>query len=213
MRRIATGRRNRPVGLYYSVKNGRGVPWESHVEERGMFHAEVDTSVLRYYVQPHTLRIIRNGLTFNYTPDREDRHQDGMISIIEIKDVYREKDDLQYFEKLRLAAEVYARLGYVFRIVQRGQIDAEPLFSAVETIQAYRRTAVSIADVAAIRNCMGDQKSTTVLTATEALGGPDCGLHRLSALVVRRMCSIDLRRGLVADAEVTMVTRLGGVIA
>jgi hypothetical protein len=43
IRPVATGRRNRPVGMYPSVKCGRAEPWESRVELHALHHAEVNT--------------------------------------------------------------------------------------------------------------------------------------------------------------------------
>ena len=49
------------------------IPWESRVELRGYFHAEVDATVVSYRAQPHTLQMLYRGQRWTYTPDREDR--------------------------------------------------------------------------------------------------------------------------------------------
>ena len=46
MRPIATGRRRRVVGSYYSFKCGHASPWESRNELHALYHAEVRFDVV-----------------------------------------------------------------------------------------------------------------------------------------------------------------------
>ena len=70
VRLITNGRQRKPVGHYYSQKNGFSLPWESRNELHGFYHAEVDTDVVGYRAQPHTLRMSVHGEVTSYTPDR-----------------------------------------------------------------------------------------------------------------------------------------------
>ena len=63
VRPITNGRRAKPVGRYYSIKNGRAVAWESRNELHALYHAEVFPSVLSYHVQPHTLQLVIDGVS------------------------------------------------------------------------------------------------------------------------------------------------------
>lgn len=64
IRPVATGRRNRPVGMYPSVKCGRAEPWESRGELHALQHAEVSTEIVGYRAQPHSLEMSDCGETF-----------------------------------------------------------------------------------------------------------------------------------------------------
>ena len=62
MRHITNGRRHRLVGSYYSFKNGRSVAWESRVELRAFYHAEVDPDVTSYRPPAPYRRDVLRGL-------------------------------------------------------------------------------------------------------------------------------------------------------
>jgi hypothetical protein len=205
MRRITNGRRHRPVGSYYSLKNGGGVPWESRVELRGYYHAEVDPLVVRYRAQPHTLEMLQEGRLRKYTPDREDQLEDGQIEILEIKDTYKPDVDDDYHMKLKMAERVYQSLGWRFRIVELAEIEAEPRFGAVEAVQAYRRTAVTTQDIVALADLRGKSPDLTLGDLCEALAPPTLGLHKACAMAVRRIVAIELDRGLISEAVVRLL--------
>jgi hypothetical protein len=204
MRRITNGRRHRVVGSYYSLKNGRGVSWESRVELHAFYQAEVDTAVKTYRAQPHTLEMICEGRKYFYTPDREDTLADGRIEIIEIKDLHDPSEDIAYSAKLELAQGIYQNLGWSFRIMERAEIEAEPRYRAVETVQSYRRTALTTLDIMAVQKIAGG-RPITLGDLCEALGPPELGLRKSCAMAVRRIIAIELDRGLISQAVVQLL--------
>lgn len=205
MRQITNGRRHRLVGSYYSLKNGGGVPWESRVELRGYYHAEVDPSVVRYRAQPHTLEMLQAGRLRKYTPDREDLLEGGQIEILEIKDAYKPDADDDYYLKLKMAERVYQSLGWRFRIVELAEIQAEPRFGAVETVQAYRRTALTTQDIAVLAGLREKSAKITLGDLCEALTPAALALHKACAMAVRRIVAIELDRGLISEAAVQIL--------
>lgn len=128
IRPVATGRRNRPVGMYPSVKCGRAEPWESRTELHALHHAEVNTSIVRYRAQPHSLEMSDHGELFRYTPDMELVLPMNAIEIVEIKGKYDPSSDARYEQKLALAAEVYRSQGWAFRVVEAEALEEKPRF-------------------------------------------------------------------------------------
>src|SRR5260221_3606279 len=154
--RLTNGRRNRAVGRYASIKMGATIPWESRLELHDLYRAEVDPTILSYAVQPETLHWEFAGKRQLYTPDRLDLMADGNARIVEIKNRFDPNQNAEYTEKLNQAAQIYAVLGRSFELRERSQISIEPDFSAIEEIQAYRRSVVTVRDVQLIRTALGN---------------------------------------------------------
>lgn len=196
LRPIATGRRRRPVGCYYSYKCGRASPWESRTELLGLYHAEVRFDVVDYRAQPHTLEMFHEGKKFKYTPDLEQRLADGRVEIVEIKGEFDALADPDYTTKLEVARDVYAAAGQSFRVVERKELEAQPLFKAIEEIQNYRRTAITASDMFLISNLFKTKEDVTLGDMKGAYGNPIVGMAKTYAMMVRRIVEIDIARGL-----------------
>lgn len=201
--RLTNGRRNCGVGRYASVKMGTTFPWESRLELYDLYRAEVDPRVVSYAVQPETLHWECAGKRQLYTPDRLDVMIDGKERIIEIKDRFDPHQHPEYTEKLRQARQIYTALGRAFELRQRSQISIEPDFSAIEEIQAYRRSVVTARDIQLVRMALGKGK----LPLREALRSLERPSPRpvLFAMMVRRIVSIDVSHGMHENAAVSTV--------
>ena len=196
MRPIANGRRHRPVGNFFSVKSGRMQAWESRLELHGLWRAEACGEILESRVQPVRLEVRLDAREFFYTPDRKDVLADGSVEIIEVKDEFEAEKDPLYLSKLNLAATIFATLGWSFRIEERAQIEAEPAFSAIRTIQHYARTAITAADVIAVHNLFDGRRTVSLEEAQTALGAGVRGFAAVCALIVRRLLSVSPSDGL-----------------
>lgn len=204
IRPILNGRRARTAWNYYSMKNGFSLPCESKNELHALYHAEVSHHVVRYRVQPHTARfVVGNGLR-EYTPDLEETHSDGRVTITEVKEVFKEEADPAYAEKLRVARRFYEDQGMNFRILERADIEAQPVFDSVETIQAFRRTVITAADILQVRSVIGARESAPLSEVRDAFKTSALGFAKLAAMMVRRLICIDLERGLAADTPVRL---------
>lgn len=201
--RLSNGRRNRAVGRYASIKNGWSPPWESRFELKDMYRAEVDGTVLSYTTQPETLCWQSGSKSRRYTPDRIDYLADGSRRVIEIKGSYEAERDPDYAEKLAEVADVYNALGVQFQLRDRHLIEEEPTFSAVEEIQAYRRTVVTTTDVDEARRILNDgEQPLGSLLSNLSSPTPRAVVF---AMVVRRIVHINLTHGLRQDAVVAML--------
>jgi hypothetical protein len=98
------GRRSRATGLYFSIKSGRHLPYESRLELHDLWRAEVCSKVVSAWPQPFTLQLMMDGELRRYTPDRQDILADGQLEVIEIKDDLRLVRDPTYLHKLELVA-------------------------------------------------------------------------------------------------------------
>jgi hypothetical protein len=183
------------VGWYASQKNGGSLFHESRNERNAFYMAEVATSVVAYRAQPHTLEMAYCGKSRTYTPDREDSISDGHTEIIEIKGAYNAKKDPEYHAKLEVARLVYARLGWPFRIVEQAEIEALPIFKAVQCIQSLRRTIIThIDEDRVIERLAGG--ALPLVEVRDLWRIPALGFAKMCALMVKRTICIDLERGL-----------------
>ena len=198
------GRQKRAVGLYFSVKSGRHLPFESTLELHDLWRAEVDSTVVRSFPQPFTLQMVTDGVAWRYTPDRRDVLADGAERIVEVKDDDWAEQDPVLAERLGHVAEHLAERGIKFRVHARSEIQVEPQFSAIQAIQRHRRTAVTPAEVEAV--CEQLRREACTLGGLQSrLGGGPRALAVLCALVVRRVILLDLSCGLHEDAAVSLV--------
>lgn len=207
MRTIATGRRRRPVGCYYSIKNGCGVPYESRPELYGLYHAEVRPDVVAYFAQPHTWEIHTGSETLRMTPDLELHLSNGRVEVIEIKDVFDAHSDHRYTAKLEMVASLCARVGWSFKVVEKKDLDAQPLFDAIEAIQSYRRTAITVSDVQLISNLFMQADELSLQDIRRAYPTAITGLAKACAMAVRRVIKIDYAGGLNEHSRVRILER------
>lgn len=197
------GRLAKPMGLEFSVKNGDHVPWESRNEQHALWHAEMNSGVVSYRAQPHTLRLMMNGRRASYTPDLLLEGVDGAIDIVEVKDTFEEKKDPEYTDKLNRAAIIYRALGWSFTIVTKAELEAEPAFSDVELLHRYRKTALQVDHVHAVQMVLAEGP-TNLKTLRRMLPPDPMGMAQLSAMIVHRVVGVDLANGLDDDAVVAL---------
>lgn len=185
------------VGLYFSVKSGQHLPFESGLELHDLWHAEVCTDVVRSWAQPFTLRYVLEGRLHQYTPDRQDLLADGTARVIEVKDDATE-------DVADIVGPLLRIRGMHYSVHRRAAIVAEPRFAAVDVIQRNRRAAVLSDHVAAVerRLAVGPSSFAELL---EALPCGPAGFAIACALVVRRIIRIDLEAGLTPASTVTLV--------
>lgn len=204
MRPIMPGRQIKAIGRYPSEKCGCSYQYESSHELHGFWHAEVDTAVQHYRAQPHTLRIEAERDPVSYTPDREDVLACGTIRIIEIKGKFEPKRDPLYTQKLEWARAIYNSMGWRFDIVERAELEAQPKFKFVEAIQAYRRTSVTLSDIDLIRNLFEQQATLPFEKVQAVFASKPVGFAKVSAMIVRRLLSIDLAGGIIGQSPLAL---------
>jgi hypothetical protein len=200
VRLLRNGGLKKPMGLYFSGKSGRHLPWESRNELHGFWWAEARSDVLQSWAQPHTLKMTIEGRSCSYTPDRLDELAGG-VEVVEVKDVFDEQKDPFYALKLEHARLIYEAIGYRFRLVTRAEIEADPGFSTVALIQRYRSVAVDLQDIDAARAALA-QAPATWGNVLEALGGGPGALPRACAMIVRRILAVDPTEALTRDTLV-----------
>jgi hypothetical protein len=205
IRPVATGRRNRPVGTFPSIKCGRAIPWESYAELHAIYLAEVDTNVLHYRSQPHTLRV--SGSLRAYTPDLELTLSDGSIEIVEVKSQRFDLLTDDYTSKLSAAENFYDTMGWKFRQLDMSKVVGTPHFEAVSVIQSYRRTMVTTSDTFLISKLFACRSTLPMWELTDAYPHPVGGLAKACAMIVRRMISVDCFAGLDDTSTVRLVAQ------
>jgi hypothetical protein len=114
--------------------------------------------------------------------------------VLEIKnDDDPRNDDRQYQSKLRLAKEVYGKLGYYFAVVTRSNgIDCVDL-APVREITADRFCKVSKTDALFVQDYLTDRGGCSLLSELiNALGGSPNAVASISALHFDRVLCIEL---------------------
>jgi len=207
VRDIAPGFGLRPCGVYPSQKSGRRIAWESKLELHSAWWAEVQSNVIESWSQPCRVWLYGDGRPVSYVPDRKDLLADGSIEYVEVKDRFDPDRDPKYTAKLDMAKQALNSLGHTFRIVERHEIEAQPGFAAVKTIQAYRRTSITAVDVAAARSAFRGSHQASRKDVQDAVGGVLEGLPAICAMIVQRHLAFDPQIGFDAEAPLTLVKR------
>ena len=195
------GRQPKAVGLYFSVKSGRHLPYESTLELHDLWRAEVNSRVVRSWPQPFTLHLVRGGELARYTPDRLDEMADGSRLVVEVKDRLAPTGEQTRYDDV---AALLAARGLSFELRQRSQIQARPMLDGVEAVQRYRRTQLDAADAAYLRRRLQSGPVPLGVLAAGVRSGP-AGWAMVCAAAVRRLARIDLAEGLHPDATVELV--------
>lgn len=198
------GNRKTAMGVLFSAKNGCHLPWDAKTELKVCQWAEVSTDVVSYMTQPHTLRMVVDGCQVFYTPDVRFDLAGGAVQVVEVKNRFDERKDPAYSRKLKQAAQVYDALGYTFSIAESADYEREPVFSAVTTLHRFKSTLVDQPTSDAVLDVLVDGPVPLGRVLEVAPEGPR-GLASLASMMVRRVISVEIERGLVADASVTLV--------
>ena len=210
VRTIINGRHRKPVGRYASRKARRSLPWESCDERAYFWLCEADTNVDAYLCQPHRLTIfLEEGRPLVFYPDVRRDLVGGGVEIVEIKKTYDEDDRLTnpaYALKLELARQVYAGLGWSFRVITAPEMQKGFRLRNAKAVQRNRFAKFDARDsmplLAAIRDAGGQ---VTMDHATELLGCGPRAAAKLRAIIVRRVIHIDLDRRLNGQTAVSAV--------
>lgn len=104
-----------------------------------------------------------------------------------------------------MAGEVYQSQGWAFRVIEAGELMQEPRFDAVREIQSYRRASLTPADTSILSSLFQGTDRISFKELTAAYPAHLLGKAKASAMMVRRMISIDLSNGLCASAAVTLI--------
>lgn len=204
IRRIIAGRQTKPVGFYYSEKCGRFMPYESFNELNALYIAEADFNVVSYRVQPHAIWLAGvEDRDPTYFPDREDILFSGVRRIVEIKK--HKKFTPEYRAKITRAQLHYEHHDLQFEVLDRDDIERQPRFGSAEKLQAYKRTAITDADLRKLRELFHGRESICFGDARDVLGGRCLGFAKLGAMIVRRLVGIDLDGGIDDDTALLRV--------
>lgn len=208
IRTIFNGRRNRPVGLYPSIKSGRMIARESHLERLAIRWLETDYSVESYLDQPHTLYFSFNGKKTHYTPDYQITRSNASISYLEVKYFtdLRTMPQLER-ERLKLARTLYRSVSRNLEFFTDRRLRIHPMWATnAELIEQSRRLTFGTDALAAlIEHLEARREYTSTLGAcAAAIGDPDFGEARVLALALRRIVRLALDEPLDSDAQVTL---------
>ena len=129
------------IGKFPSLKNGKLVWFESHLERDFIYLTEFDKDVVQYREQPFKIQYLLDGKRHNYFPDflleRKDKKQ-----VIEIKPQSKtEKDDFIYFSKIM--KNHLAKEGYEYLVITDSSIRLQPKLSNIKLLWRYARLPIN----------------------------------------------------------------------
>lgn len=203
VRKLVTGHRGLPTGIFPSVKNGGPVEYESSGERFGIYIAEVNVQVQRYFAQPFRLEWIERGKVQSYTPDRLDMTESGLV-VVEMKYSTEKPLKPDYAQKLETAARILQGAGMTFRLDTAEALKRSAEFECVEDILRCNHVTPSLVQQIEISEFLHKRPAATLGEVSERLGAEGAGRQFACALVPRRILSIDLARPLFAGSPVTI---------
>ncbi|GLK77619.1 hypothetical protein GCM10008171_28730 [Methylopila jiangsuensis] len=205
IRTVFNGRRNRPVSLYPSVKCDRMIASESYLERRAIRWLEVDSDVVSYMDQPHTLHFTFNGKQTRYTPDfgiNRNRH----TTYLEVKyrrDLFKMEPDER--KRLKRARAIYRSIGSNLEFFTDLRLKVASTWheNAIELEKA-RRLSPSPAALASLIAHLETIKESSLQDCAGAMSDPDLGAARVMALALRRIVRLQLDQPLGSQTIVTL---------
>ena len=153
------------------------------------------------------MQLVIDGISRLYTPDREEDLVGGQRRVVEVKDEFEAESDPDYAKKLEYARAVYRLSGKLFCIQERAEIEAQPLFDAVEAVQSFRRTVVTPHDILLIHEMFAGHEALPLAAVRDVFKSAPLGFAKLSAMMVRRLLAFDLTQKLGPETLVRILSR------
>ncbi len=203
-------------------------------EKSAMILAEGSSRVVSLLAQPHRLEmfVAQQKKPLIYFPDLQLRAHPSFVEDLDrevpfsvaalapsfdepdenfktvILEMKSERDRRQhtprYQAKIELAKEVYERLGYVFRTIQREEEIFQFQLRIAASVVSWRHTAVNQLDVWTVQKILrsGARPAQSVV---EAIGGGPFGWAKLRAMHVRRILELDLTDQVAPTTDVRLL--------
>lgn len=129
------------IGKFPSLKNGKLVWFESHLERDFIYLTEFDKETIQYREQPFKVQYLLDRKTHNYFPDflvvKKNKKQ-----VIEIKPQSKvEKDEFVYFSKVM--ANHLAKEGYEYLVITDSTIRLQPKLFNIKLLWRYARMPIT----------------------------------------------------------------------
>ncbi|MFC3695541.1 TnsA endonuclease N-terminal domain-containing protein [Chenggangzhangella methanolivorans] len=205
VRTIFNGRRNRPVGLYPSVKCRRSIAWESRLERRTIRWLEVDDTVINYMEQPHRLRFLFRGQRTHYTPDFIVQTENRTV-FVEVKyrsDIFKMRPEDR--DRYRLARSIYRSIDRDLVFVTDLRFKMQKVWHEnAQVVEESRRLLPSDDQLTIIIDHLVSRPRSTLGACAAAFGSPLHGQRSLMALMLRRVVRIDLNIPLGPDSAIEL---------
>lgn len=202
VRKLVTGRRAQPTGVFYSSKNQRSVEHESRGEKIAMLFAEMDPDVERYFPQPFKLTWYETR-KMEYTPDRLD-FIGGAPVVVEVKRDRRFERDPDYLRKLDTAEKILAAEAIGFKVETRADLEADVRLGAIEAIRYAAARDISSTMRRRAIEFLKLHETAELGDLEDALGGGTSARSIACALVPRRLAEFDLYRPLSSSTAVSL---------
>jgi hypothetical protein len=159
-RKVVTRSRARETGKFPSVKNNRGMQWESKNERNGFVLLEVDPRVRRYGEQPCEIEYLNDeGRIASHFPDVASELGDSK-QLIEIKE-QADANRAMIQSRTDLLTEELPRFGYQYTLWIAEDLARQPRLKNSRKILYFGRRAMSELDRMHLQQAMRGGKPLT----------------------------------------------------
>jgi hypothetical protein len=191
----------RPSGRFPSRKALRTLPFDAMHERDMLWISEADPAVVTFLSQPHRLELNVHGKNrpLIYFPDLRRDMEDGAVEIIETKKHASEVDaDPLYAQKIELARQVYAMLGWHFRIMDWPTIKRGSVLSNARMIAGSHHVKLTTKDRMQLLSLLQFRAIpySEVITGMSDTADPFdiVAREKLHAAIVHRVARLDIDR-------------------
>jgi len=134
MRKITNRRSRKVIGLFYSFKTKKHVPWEERLEKDFVYFPEFDKSVLEFYSQPMKIEYTYKSKNRVYTPDYLLIKIDRRI-VVEVKP---EKKLKELEKKYSIIKAILEKENYEFLVLTDRFIRKQPRLENIKRLNRYK---------------------------------------------------------------------------
>jgi len=189
------------IGKFPSLKNGKTVWFESHLERDFIFLTEFDREVIKYREQPFQVQYLMDGKKYRYFPDflieRENKNQ-----VIEIKPQSKvEKEEFIYFSKVM--TDHLAKEGYEYLVITDSTIRLQPRLSNIKLFWRYSKMSITTKQQVLINDLFETASSISFFEVCSFLCQAKEQKELIYALFFHGYLTLDINQPITAESVIT----------
>lgn len=190
------------IGKFPSIKNGKIVWFESHLERDFIYLTEFDKDVIQYREQPFKIQYLFDGKTHNYFPDflieRKNKKQ-----VIEIKPQSKvEKDEFIHFSKVM--TNHLTKENYEYLVITDSTIRLQPRLSNIKLLWRYARIPITTKHKIMIHELFTDSSSISLSNICSFLNQEKVQRELLYTLLFHSYLLTDIEKPITADSIISI---------
>lgn len=180
--------KGRVVGIYCSVKNKRGVAWESQLERNACCLFEFSRSVLQYREQPITVWLpSKVDKLRKYTPDFLLKDTTGRLTYVEVKPLSKLSDQ-DVRATLLAASEYFSKRGHNYVVLTDAELNQPIVIQNLTVLKASLRCTIEHEQLQIITEAFKQHRKITLGKLIQLTGNAQLAL----SLIAHQHLTVDL---------------------